>query len=57
MHPPQEVRAILGLFDGEINIYKKEAMKGPEKYLKIRKMTGQEYQDSELRLRKEKLQT
>jgi CBS domain-containing protein/KaiC/GvpD/RAD55 family RecA-like ATPase len=57
MHPPQEVRAILGLFDGEINIYKKEAMKGPEKYLKIKKMTGQEYQDSELRLRKEKLQT
>lgn len=57
MHPPQEVRAILDLFDGEINIYKKEAMKGPEKYLKIKKMTGQEYQDSELRLRKEKLQT
>ena len=54
MHPPQEVRAILGLFDGEINIYKKEAMKGPEKYLKIKKMTGQEYQDSELLLRKEK---
>jgi len=57
MHPPQEVRAILGLFDGEINIYNKKAMKGPEKYLKIKKMTGKEYQDGELRLRKEKLQT
>ncbi len=55
MHPPQEVRAILGLFDGEINIYKKEAMKGPVKYLRIKRMTGQEYQNSEMRLRKETL--
>ncbi len=55
MHPPQEVRAILGLFDGEINIYKKEAMKGLEKYLRIKRMTGQEYQNSEMRLRKETL--
>ncbi len=54
MHPPQEVRAIVGLFDGEINIYKREAMTGLESYLKIRRMTGQAYQDSELHLRKEK---
>jgi len=47
------VRAVLGLFDGEINIYKK----GPEKYLKIEKMTNQKYLEDELLLEKEKLQT
>ncbi len=55
MHPPQEVRAILGLFDGEIDIYEKETEKGLEKILKIKKMTNQRYLESELPLRKEKL--
>jgi len=55
IHPQQDVLAILGLFDGEINIHTKEAMNGQERYLKIKKMSGQEYQDSELRLRKEDL--
>ncbi len=52
MHSPQEVRAILGLFEGEINIYKKKT----RKFLKIEKMTNQKYLDSELPLRKEKLE-
>jgi len=56
MHPPQEVRAILGLFDGEISIYKKATEKGLEKLLKIEKMTNQKYSESELPLSKEKLQ-
>ncbi len=51
MHSSQEVRAILGLFEGEINIYKKEA----KKFLKIEKMTNQKYSDCELLLGKEKL--
>jgi len=55
IHPQREVRAILGLFDGEINIHTKDATKGQEKYLKIKKMSGQEYQYSELRLRKDNL--
>ncbi len=57
MHPPQEVHAILGLFEGEINIYEKETKKGLEKFLKIRKMYNQRYLESELPLRKEKLET
>jgi len=56
MHPPQEVRAVLGLFDGEINIYEKETEKGLEKFLKIKKMTNQKYSKSELSLQEEKLQ-
>ena len=57
MHPSEEVRAILDLFEGEINIYEKETKKGSEKFLRIKKMYNQRYLESELRLGKEKLQT
>jgi len=57
MHPSEEVRAILDLFEGEIDIYEKETKKGSEKFLKIKKMYNQRYLESELRLRKEELQT
>jgi len=55
MHASQEVRAILDLFDGEISIYKKATEKG--RFLKIEKMADQKYLESELHLRKGKLQT
>jgi tetratricopeptide (TPR) repeat protein/KaiC/GvpD/RAD55 family RecA-like ATPase len=48
MHSPQEVRAVLDLFEGEINIYEK----GAEQFLKIKRMTNQKYLDSELLLKK-----
>ena len=54
MHPSEEVHAILGLFEGEINIYEKESEKGLEKFLKIRKMYNQRYLESKLPLRREK---
>jgi hypothetical protein len=50
MHTPQEVRAILGLFEGEINIYRK----GSKTFLKIKKMPGRKYLKSELSLQEEK---
>jgi hypothetical protein len=53
MHPAQEVRAILDLFDGEISIYEKETEKGLEKFLKIKKMSNQEYVKDELLLTKD----
>ena len=55
MHPSQEARAILDLFDGEINIREKETEKGLEKFLKIKKMSNQEYLENELPLKKEDL--
>ena len=55
MHSPQEVHAILGLFDGEINIYEKKSEKGLEKFLKIKKMYNQKYLESELPLRRQRL--
>jgi KaiC/GvpD/RAD55 family RecA-like ATPase/DNA-binding transcriptional ArsR family regulator len=55
MHSPQEVRAVLDLFEGEVSICEKETERGSEKFLKIRKMHNQRYSESELRLEKEKL--
>jgi len=57
MHSPQEVHAILGLFEGEISIFEKETEKGLEKFLKIRKMFNQRYVESRMPLKKEKLET
>jgi tetratricopeptide (TPR) repeat protein/KaiC/GvpD/RAD55 family RecA-like ATPase len=53
MHAPEEFYAILGLFDGEINVYEKETEKGVGKFLKIKKMSNQKYLDDELLLRKD----
>jgi tetratricopeptide (TPR) repeat protein len=55
MHSSQEARAILNLFDGEICIYEKETQKGSGRFLKIKKMSNQEYLESELPLKKEDL--
>lgn len=57
MHSSQEVHAIVGLFDGEINIYEKNAGKDLGKFLKIKKMHNQRYLESELLLKKERLRT
>jgi KaiC/GvpD/RAD55 family RecA-like ATPase len=56
MHSPQEVSAILDVFEGEISIYDKETKKGLEKFLKVKKMYNRKYSKSELPLHEEKLQ-
>jgi hypothetical protein len=55
MHPPEEVQAILDVFDGEICIFEKETKRGPEKFLRIRKMFEQRYLEREVSLNKERL--
>ncbi len=50
MHSSQEIRAVLDLFEGEVDIYEK----GLEKFLKIKKMTNQKYSKKELSLQEEK---
>jgi tetratricopeptide (TPR) repeat protein len=52
MHPPEDLHAILGLFEGEISIYDKETEKGTGKYLKIKKMSNHKHLDNELQLKK-----
>ena len=56
MHSQREVHAILGLFDGEITIYEKELNGEVERFLKVRKMYGQEYIENELPVNKRRLQ-
>lgn len=56
MHSPQEVHAILGLFEGEITIYEKQSDEYSGKFMKVKRMHGQKYMDSILPLRKRKLQ-
>jgi len=55
MHPSEELYAILGLFEGEIDIYEKETEKGVGKFLKIKKMSNQEYLEDELLLTRERV--
>jgi tetratricopeptide (TPR) repeat protein len=52
MHSPQEARAVLDLFDGEINIFEKPTEKGSERYLRIKRMSDQKYLDNEILLTK-----
>jgi KaiC/GvpD/RAD55 family RecA-like ATPase len=54
VHPSEELHAILGLFDGEINIYEKETEKGSGRYLKVKRMSDQKYLEDELLLKKER---
>ncbi len=55
MHASKEVQAMLGLFDGEISLYEKETRRGLEKFLKVKKMYNQRYLDSELLIRKNRI--
>jgi len=57
MHPPDQVQAILGLFDGEIKISEKETNEGIENVLRVRKMYNQKYMKSELTIKRERLES
>jgi predicted ATPase/KaiC/GvpD/RAD55 family RecA-like ATPase/ribosomal protein S20 len=54
MHPPEELYAILGLFEGEIDIREKETEKGTARFLKIRRVSSQEFLEDELLLTRER---
>lgn len=56
MHPSEELHAILGLFEGEISVYEKETEKALQKFLKIKKLSDQDYLENELLIKKEHLQ-
>jgi KaiC/GvpD/RAD55 family RecA-like ATPase len=51
MHAPEEVQAVIGLFEGEINIYERESGEGPHRFLRIRKMRNQRYVEHEMPFR------
>ncbi len=43
MHPSEELHALLGLFEGEIDICDRQTEKGIERFLKIKRMSNQKY--------------
>lgn len=51
MHASEEAQALLDLFDGEIVVYESK----DKKFLRIRKMYGQNYIENELPLKKDRL--
>jgi predicted transcriptional regulator/KaiC/GvpD/RAD55 family RecA-like ATPase len=56
MHSPEEVQAVVGLFEGEISLYEKESSGGPEKYLRVKKMLNHRYVEHELPFGREEFQ-
>lgn len=56
MHAPEQLHAILDMFEGEISIYEKGGSDFT-KYLRIRKMHRQRYLETELPLKKTRLMT
>ena len=52
MHPPNEVHAVLNLFDGEINIFETEDPLECKKSLRIKKLRNQDYIKNSISLTK-----
>ena len=50
MHPPEQLHAVLGLFDGEINIREAETDQGTARFLKVKRMAGSKFLKDEIRL-------
>lgn len=48
MHSSEDAQAILGLFEGEINIHERETIKELRRYLKIKRMSNQKYLKNEI---------
>jgi tetratricopeptide (TPR) repeat protein/KaiC/GvpD/RAD55 family RecA-like ATPase len=55
IHPRQEIRAIAGIFEGEIDLHDKETAEGPQKFVTINRMANHEYSDKGTLLRRERL--
>jgi tetratricopeptide (TPR) repeat protein/KaiC/GvpD/RAD55 family RecA-like ATPase len=52
MHQPDEVQAILSLFEGEIQLTENETSEGVQKIVRIRRLYGHKYNDQKRVLRK-----
>ena len=55
IHSPEELEAVLGVFDGEIRLSEKMTTEGAQHTMKIKKLINQKYSDKEIILNKEAL--
>jgi KaiC/GvpD/RAD55 family RecA-like ATPase len=53
IHPPEELEAILGVFDGEIRLSEKMTPEGTKQTMKIRKLYNQKYLNNEVIVNKD----
>jgi KaiC/GvpD/RAD55 family RecA-like ATPase len=53
MHPSEQLHAILGLFEGEVNIREAETERGLARFLKVKRLSSQKYLKEETRLTEE----
>jgi hypothetical protein len=53
MHPSEQLYAILGLFEGEVNIRESETDKGLARFLKVKRLSSQKYLKDEMLLTEE----
>jgi KaiC/GvpD/RAD55 family RecA-like ATPase len=53
--PPEEIRTIVGAFDGVIEVYEKPLQERSRRFLIIKKMYGRDYSENELMLDKHRL--
>jgi KaiC/GvpD/RAD55 family RecA-like ATPase len=56
IHPPEQLHAILGLFEGEVNIREAETDQGLGRFLKIKRMSNQKYLKDEAYLTEDEQQ-
>ncbi len=57
MHSSEELHSIIGLFDGEVDIYSNTPKNGFEKQLRVKRLHNQRYLESEVPLKKTRLMT
>jgi tetratricopeptide (TPR) repeat protein/KaiC/GvpD/RAD55 family RecA-like ATPase len=55
VHAPEELQAVLGVFDGEIRITEQETPEGTKQVLKVKRLINQKYSEKEVILNKDKL--
>jgi tetratricopeptide (TPR) repeat protein len=53
IHSSEQLHAVLGLFDGEVNIREAETDQGSVRFLKVKRMSSQKYLKEEIRLTEE----
>jgi hypothetical protein len=53
MHSPEELQAVVDVFDGEIRVTEKDTPEGNKQKLKIRRLVNQKYLDKEISLNRE----
>lgn len=56
IHPPEQLRAILGLFEGEVDIHEADTDQGLARFMQIKRLSNHKYLKDEANLTEEEQQ-